>query len=264
MLNRRGFTLVELLVVIGIIALLISILLPSLGKARGQASLIACQSNMRQVYSGLLLYANDNKGLLPTATDPGGSWGVSGTNPHIYSIITQLFTKREIDLAAGPLSRALTCTEAISPDNGFPWSPGMVRTLAFHPRAFPGSDQVSNRREWPQRKLASIRNSTEKIAMWDGSQWLNWNMTTFPSKINLDGWQWNWGRRYTDPPSNGDYSNWDGPANLGGPNRDGGAWEGSIRFRHQKNTFTVVGFFDGHVESRRIRDVRTRELMINR
>lgn len=62
---RVGFTLVELLVVIGIIALLISILLPSLGKARAQALSIKCKSNMRQIYQASMFFVNDTNGRLP-------------------------------------------------------------------------------------------------------------------------------------------------------------------------------------------------------
>lgn len=63
--RRLGFTLVELLVVIGIIALLIAILLPSLQKARETAIRTACASNLRQVHSGVVMYANENRGWLP-------------------------------------------------------------------------------------------------------------------------------------------------------------------------------------------------------
>ena len=67
----RGFTLVELLVVIGIIALLISILLPALGKAREQGNAIKCLSNMRQIATALVVYCGQNRDCLPTPAEGG-------------------------------------------------------------------------------------------------------------------------------------------------------------------------------------------------
>ena len=63
--RRSAFTLVELLVVIGIIALLISILLPVLSKAKEQANAVKCQANLRTLMQGFLMFAHDRKGHLP-------------------------------------------------------------------------------------------------------------------------------------------------------------------------------------------------------
>lgn len=72
----RGFTLVELLVVIGIIALLISILLPALRRAREQANAVACQSNQRQLMMAFLTFAHDHKNCLP-----GNFWDRGSRDP---------------------------------------------------------------------------------------------------------------------------------------------------------------------------------------
>jgi prepilin-type N-terminal cleavage/methylation domain-containing protein/prepilin-type processing-associated H-X9-DG protein len=70
-----GFTLVELLVVIGIIAILMTILMPVLARARSQSRDVACKSNLRQIYIAQILYADTNAGrMLKPNLEGGPSW----------------------------------------------------------------------------------------------------------------------------------------------------------------------------------------------
>jgi len=88
---RKGFTLVELLVVIGIIALLIAILLPALNKARRAANVVYCSANLRTLLNAMHMYADANGGWLPGsplttgvgATASGTFDPTNPTNPDI-------------------------------------------------------------------------------------------------------------------------------------------------------------------------------------
>lgn len=78
----RGFTLVDVLVSIGVIAVLIGILLPSLSGATATARRVACSSNVRQLGLGLYMYADDYKGfLVPSAFVPGWRDSASSYRP---------------------------------------------------------------------------------------------------------------------------------------------------------------------------------------
>jgi len=106
--GSRGFTIIELLVVIGIIGILLAILLPAMEKVRHKGYIDACASNLRQLGQGLAMYANDNRGSLPrtvyvpdapivagtgaSASDP---FGPAGPSPNDVTAALWLLARTE-------------------------------------------------------------------------------------------------------------------------------------------------------------------------
>lgn len=195
-----GFTLVELLVVVGIIALLISILIPVLGRARDQANKTKCISNLRQVGIAFRMYAQANKDWCPwgsRADNPGNldlpsDWihyrgGINGQGLASSSIAPYLGGK-------GPgLEEILVCPsdrgrERIGPGTGnYPYS--YVMNMYFDPRAGAWFSYSKSTR------LHTAKNASEKILLAEENEktindgfWAPADGT--PG--NLTGWFVNW------------------------------------------------------------------------
>ncbi len=116
--NRKGFTLVELLVVIGIIALLVSILLPALTAARRQANVVKCASNLRQLAMSLVNYSVDFRGRFPPNVNVWTNPDKTKTSQEWYDVdrIGRYMPKTEISSAAVPTvaSAVMVCPDSPS------------------------------------------------------------------------------------------------------------------------------------------------------
>jgi len=181
--SSRAFTLVELLVVIGIIGLLVGILLPSLSRARQQANATKCAANLRQIVTAAHMYANDNKGkIVPGAVQVAGP-------PINADPLTYTLWWGEIIWGTGPfthergfLSPYLGQGTSTDERRNLTLCPTMVDTsplwnlISTDPRNASlaynhyGANQSLNGYGAKGGKLSRVRNSTQVVWFADGAQ----------------------------------------------------------------------------------------------
>jgi prepilin-type N-terminal cleavage/methylation domain-containing protein/prepilin-type processing-associated H-X9-DG protein len=178
--HRQAFTLVELLVVIGIIALLVAMLLPALNKAREASKAANCLSNLRQINTAFILFAHENKGFLPQIGSSGSGsevFDIDGTN---YTVLVRWFgglygTPQKFHAPASMLAKYWGTASV----GGCPtFEVDDVLRPQYGPVDYAYNSIFARHKEWVAPatrnglgvKLSKIRRSSEKAVVWDAAR----------------------------------------------------------------------------------------------
>ena len=229
--SKRGFTLVELLVVIGIIALLVSILPPTLNKARRSAKTVQCLANLRQFGNAQQMYAAawngwgvpDQQDLAPNAEEwTTNNWFRRALGIHMYD--------KTISDQTRHFPASLLCPEAygrltVTADATSKWGARVNFVYGYNTLKFTKYTDPVN---FLAIKLNKVRRSSDKL-MWADA--MDWQVND--SKSN----------RYMNPR----YPDW---TELR-PNNGSGGQNNYIAYRHSPRWDLInVVFWDGHGETR--------------
>jgi prepilin-type processing-associated H-X9-DG protein len=290
--NVTAFTLVELLVVIGIIALLISILLPTLASVRQSASAIKCRSNLKQIGTGIYMYAQANNGLLPYgfvftgATIPGEPNWTEESNDWttlVYRFMTQKagtgYDTQQLNTVTNSGTRGIFLCPDVARENT---TAAFVSHYSSHPRIIPdlsGNDWdtgVSTKGLKPYT-LAGIKRASE-IAMIFDAPVVNASYQAPAVGFAIDRGavyrrpylleKWSNSLQPIGPSDSVDMRPWSTTV-LADYNTDRETNPGNIRFRHSKDSAANVLMVDGHVatfrynKQNRVTDLLRKNIYVN-
>ncbi|MCS7033911.1 MAG: DUF1559 domain-containing protein [Phycisphaerae bacterium] len=285
--RQAAFTLVELLVVIGIIALLVGILLPALGRARESADQVKCAANLKQIGVAIFMYTGQYRGSLPVGlvangdTYPeGGTY--QGENHDWATLLMYVMQRKAKGIGdsqdphtigqAGNIKEVFICPTVYLPQR----SPSArVSHYSAHPRIMPNLVSIDyyaaatggGFRGLKPYKLTKIKRASEIGLIFEGAiDYSTGVMGGFFAQatcnaINRDGLNRaplfltdTYGRVPTNPPLGPNtpidlHRVSDGWTADKDLNRDSFANRGNIRFRHLKDSRQNVLMADGHVES---------------